>query len=231
MDARNARRGGSSAGAAAGSAGAPAATTPAAPTPPAATTPTPTTPTAPQQPAPSMVNPVPTGDLPSMYDQEMYELNRPDRQPTPAPPVTTTPTTPSPTPGGDGSGFVPNVPGQGGEQLPSHMVTPPTGGGLPGEEPGGSALPGGGGPSARGVAPVKPPVSRGVAPVTQTAPKPGSEAAINKHLAESPGNLRAWDAKVPGQDHGTVPLWKTPTKGVRQVKQDRVKNIFDYFRK
>jgi hypothetical protein len=28
-----------------------------------------------------MVNPVPTGDLPSMYDQQMYELNRNDRQP------------------------------------------------------------------------------------------------------------------------------------------------------
>ena len=94
MDARNAKRNppaAGSAGAAAGSAGAPAATTPAAPTPPAATTPTPTTPTAPQQPAPSMVNPVPTGDLPSMYDQEMYELNRPDRQPTPAPAPTPAP--------------------------------------------------------------------------------------------------------------------------------------------
>ena len=84
MDARNAKRNPPAAGSA-GSAGAPAAKTPAAPTPPAATTPTPTTPTAPQQPAPSMVNPVPTGDLPSMHDQEMYELNRPDRQPTPAP--------------------------------------------------------------------------------------------------------------------------------------------------
>ena len=28
-----------------------------------------------------MVNPPPTGDLPSMYDQELYEMNRPDRQP------------------------------------------------------------------------------------------------------------------------------------------------------
>ena len=34
----------------------------------------------PTLPASRMINPTPTGDLPNMYDQELYELNRPENQ-------------------------------------------------------------------------------------------------------------------------------------------------------